>query len=386
MIDLFNLSSRPKTVGTPEPFDVCLDGNPNGRNILIFTEHVNATYFISFDLPLREMHRRKEVNFAVISQDLVSRSGEGSWKLWSEAFKPDLVIITRYGQPFGAQIVDYFKTQKIPTIYHIDDNLLEIPASLGAEIQKRQGAQDVIDARRYLLAHCDLIYASTSHLAGLLSQLFPNQPVYHGMYAPFIGDRLSTSRNPRPYQTVGYMGSKGHQEDLNLVVPALERLLDERPDLHFEVFGTIQMPPRLERFGDRIRSHKVNKAYLEFLSVLASLNWDIGLAPLVNEDFNLCKAPTKFIEYTAAGIPVIASNIPVYSKVIPSGGGVLVDETGWYDALVSSLDSKAFTTQAIEIAQGFCARNFSIERLEQQLALVFDKVTPSTNLSNQITE
>ncbi|WP_434655353.1 glycosyltransferase [Pseudomonas sp. R3-56] len=375
MRGLFDLLSRPKTAGATKPFDLCLNGNPNGRNILIFTEYVNATYFISFDLPLREMHRRKEVNFAVISQNLVTRAEEGFWKLSSEAFKPDLVIITRYGQPFGAQIVDYFKAKKIPTIYHIDDNLLEIPASLGVEVLERQGAQDIIDARRYLLAHCDLIYASTSHLAGLLIQLFPDRPVYHGMYAPYIGDRLPITRKARPYQTVGYMGSKGHQEDLNLVVPALERLLDERPDLHFEVFGTIQMPPRLERFGDRIKSHKVNKAYSEFLSVLASLNWDIGLAPLVNEEFNLCKAPTKFIEYTAAGIPVIASNIPVYSKVIPSDGGMLVDETGWYDALVSSLDSKDFRTQAVRIAQEFCAVNFSIDRLEQQLALVFDKVT-----------
>jgi len=373
MIAFLKSLFKPSATGTSNEFDVCMDGNPEGRNILVFTENVNATYFISFDLPLREMHRRGEVNFAVVSQNLVARKGDRCWKQWSDAFKPEVVVITRYGQPFGAQIVDYFKSQNIPVVYHIDDNLLEIPHSLGAEIQKRQGAEDVIDARRYLLAHCDLIYASTSHLAGLLGGLFPNQPIYHGMYAPFMGERVTIDRQARPYQTVGYMGSKGHQEDLDLVVPALERLLDERPELHFEVFGTIQMPGRLERFGDRVKSHKVNKAYAEFLSVLAGLNWDIGLAPLVNEDFNLCKAPTKFIEYTAAGIPVMASNIPVYSKVIPRGGGVLVDED-WYDALVLSLDSRESREQAVGIAQAYCAGNFSIDRLERQLVTVFDMV------------
>lgn len=373
MIAFLKSLFKPRVTQTSNDFDVCVDGNPAGRNILIFTENVNATYFISFDIPLREMHRRGEVNFAVVSQNLVARKGEGCWKQWNGAFKPQLVIITRYGQPFGAQIVDYFKAQKIPVVYHIDDNLLEIPHSLGAEIQKRQGAQDVIEARRYQLAQCDLIYASTPHLAGLLGNLYPHQNIYHGMYAPFMGERVTVSRQTREYQTVGYMGSKGHQEDLDLVVPALERLLDERPDLHFEVFGTIQMPKSLERFGDRIKSHKVNKAYAEFLSVLAALNWDVGLAPLVNEDFNLCKAPTKFIEYTAAGIPVMASNIPVYSNVIPQGGGVLVDND-WFEALSHYLDSPALRQQMVETAQVHCASNFSIKRLEQQLETVFERV------------
>lgn len=373
MIAFLKSLFKPRVAQTSTDFDVCVDGNPDGRNILIFTENVNATYFISFDIPLREMHRRGEVNFAVVSQNLVARKGDGCWKQWNEAFKPQLVVITRYGQPFGEQIVDYFKSQNIPVVYHIDDNLLEIPHSLGAEIQKRQGAQDVIEARRYQLAHCDLIYASTPHLAGLLGKLFAHQPVYHGMYAPFMGERVAISRQPRQYQTVGYMGSKGHQEDLDLVVPALERLLDERPQLRFEVFGTIQMPKSLERFGDRVKSHKVNKAYAEFLSVLAGLNWDIGLAPLVNEDFNLCKAPTKFIEYTAAGIPVMASDIPVYSNVIPQGGGVLVGED-WFKALSLSLDSPELRRISVDIAQSYCSENFSIKRLEQQLSEVFERV------------
>lgn len=371
MIAFLRSLFKPLAVEASSEFDVSLGGNPNGRNILIFTENVNATYFISFDLPLREMHRRGEVNFAVVSQSLVARKGEGCWKQWSDSFKPELVVITRYGQPFGVQIVDYFKVHNIPVVYHIDDNLLEIPHSLGAEILKRQGAQDVVDARRYLLAHCDLIYASTSHLATLLGGLFPSQPIYHGMYAPFMGDKVTIARHARPFQTVGYMGSKGHQEDLDLVVPALERLLDERPELHFEVFGTIQMPERLARFGDRVKSHKVNKAYAEFLSVLAGLNWDIGLAPLVNEDFNLCKAPTKFIEYTAAGIPVMASDIPVYNKVIPQSGGVLVNED-WYEALIRFLDSPVLRDQALGISQAYCAAQFSIDKLERQLVAVFD--------------
>ncbi|UVM52149.1 glycosyltransferase [Pseudomonas sp. B21-015] len=374
MITLLKALFKKRHIIAPNEFDVLLDGNPKGRNILIFTEQVNATYFISFDIPLREMHQRGEVNVAVVSQKLVSQKGAGCWEQWNDSFKPELVIFTRYGQPFGVDILKFFKALNVPVIYHIDDNLLELPPSLGAEIQKRQGAKDVIDARRNLLAQCDLIYASTPHLAELLKSLFPMQHVFTGEYFPYMGQRVTVNRQERQYQTIGYMGSKGHQEDLNLVVPVLERLLEERPELHFEVFGTIQMPDRLLRFGDRVKSHKVNKSYTEFLSVLAGLNWDIGLAPLVNEEFNLCKAPTKFLEYTAAGIPVVASNIPVYSMIIPEGAGVLVNED-WYSTLALYLDSEGARKRVVEIAQAYCSERYSLHKLEQQLTTIFDTVS-----------
>ena len=50
-------------------------GNENVPNVLIFTEHINATYYISFDIPLKELHAQKEVNFAVVSQNFVGQHG-----------------------------------------------------------------------------------------------------------------------------------------------------------------------------------------------------------------------------------------------------------------------------------------------------------------------
>ncbi|MFV3382749.1 glycosyltransferase family 4 protein [Pseudomonas sp. NY15354] len=355
-------------------FDLHHAGSEGAPNVLIFTEHVNATYFISFDIPLKEMHRRGEVNFAVASQKLVKSNGTGALQAWNATFRPDVVVMTRYGLPHGRQILDYFKQQGVPVIYHIDDNLLEIPHSLGAEIQKVQGAREVIEERHYLLEKCDLIYASTPYLANHLQGLFPKQRVFHGMYAPYMAERVGEITKPqRDYPVIGYMGSKGHQEDLDLATPAIARLLDERPELHFEVFGTIQMPGELLRFGDRVKSHKVNQAYSGFLTTLASLGWDVGLAPLVNESFNLCKAPTKFIEYTAAGIPVVASDIAVYSRVIPEGGGMLVHDN-WYAAIGRLLDGPELRASNLKTARAFCQNQFSENALQQQVKHVLAKV------------
>ncbi|PHN33667.1 glycosyltransferase [Pseudomonas sp. ICMP 561] len=367
---LFGKSSQ----SDPTGFDIYKAGNTGVPNVLIFTEHVNATYYISFDIPLNEVHKRGEVNFAVASQNLLKKSKDKIWVSWQTSFRPDVVVMTRYGLPYGKEILDYFKQQGVPVIYHIDDNLLEIPHSLGAEIQKVQGATQVIEERRYLLANCDLIYASTPYLAGHLQKLYPQQEIFFGMYAPYMAAQVGEiPKHDRTNKVFGYMGSKGHQEDLELVTPSIIRLLEERDDLRFEVFGTIQMPSELLRFGDRVKSHKVNQAYSGFLTTLAHLNWDIGLAPLVDEPFNLCKAPTKFIEYTAAGIPVVASNIAVYRNVMPANGGLLV-EAGWYQSIKQMLDNDELRASALQSAREYCGTKFSEGTLQKQVMQLVNQV------------
>jgi glycosyltransferase involved in cell wall biosynthesis len=361
-----------KVFKSPEPpdkngFDQYMVGNKGRPNILIFTENVNATYFISFEIPLATLHRQGLVNFAVASQLRVGKKGSGIWERWDRGLRPDLVVLTRYGLPFGKEILDYFRVKNIPVVYHIDDNLLEIPSSLGAVIQQSQGAVEVIQERRYLLENCDLIYASTTYLTEHLKSLFPQQRFFTGIYAPYMASHIHKKKKLfKAPLTIGYMGSRGHQEDLELVVPALVRLLDDNPKLRFEVFGTIKMPPALVRFGARVKSHAVNKGYVGFLEKLANLDWDVGLAPLVDDKFNLCKAPTKYIEYTAAGVPVVASDIPVYSEVIPKDGGLLVQQD-WYAALDSLLKSPKLRETVLENAQTFCATAFAETTLQRQL-------------------
>lgn len=355
-------------------FELLYNGNRFVPNVLIFTEHVNATYFISFDIPLRSLHSQKRINFAVVSQKHVESREDGCWERWAREFRPDVVILTRYGHASGPRILDYFKRCGTPVIYHIDDDLLEIPESLGVEIRQRHGADDVVATRSYLLKNCDLIYASTAPLASLMKERFPDQKVFHGIYAPYMGDmvaspKLTACKNP----VIGYMGSKGHQLDLEMIVPALERLLEEQSDLEFEVFGTIKMPKSLERFGNRVRSRSVQKSYREFLTTLSGLNWDIGLAPLVDTSFNRCKAPTKFIEYTACAIPVVASNVPVYADVMPKKGGVIVDED-WYDTLSDFLSDPKARLDAINNARTFCKERYGLNVLENQLITLLKNI------------
>jgi glycosyltransferase involved in cell wall biosynthesis len=184
---------------------------------------------------------------------------------------------------------------------------------------------------------------------------------------------VAVSLDPNAPMTIGYMGSKGHKDDLALVVPALVNLMAQRPELRFETFGTIEMPRELLRFSARVKHHTVQKGYLGFLQTLAGLNWSIGLAPLMDETFNRCKTPTKFIEYTGCGIPVVASNVLPYAEAIVPGSGVLVEDN-WQIAISTLLDDSGLRAKLVTGAQAHCASTYAPHILEAQLLSVIDKM------------
>lgn len=352
-----------KAAGTPGAArGLRVHGPEEALRVMVFTEHFNATYYISFDLPLRELQARGRIGFEAYSQQDVEAAGPGCWNAWLDNFRPQAVFLTRYGRPDGEAIIQDCRSRGIPAIYHIDDDLLDLPPSLGEEIVRRQGA--AAEARRGMLQACDLVYASTEELARVLRGKFPGKPLVQGIYAAY---RNAGARSGAQGETIGYMGSKGHREDLEMIVPGLVRLMRERPGLRFETFGTIEPPAALREFGQRVRHHSVQKAYGEFLATLAGLGWQVGLAPLVDEPFNRCKAPTKFIEYTSCGIATVASDVIVYSNAIPPGAGILAAGADWHSEIAGLLDRPAERAAMLGRAQAHCGTVFAPEVLQDQL-------------------
>lgn len=356
-------------------YDIANRGNNGKQRILIFVENLNATYYLSFHYVLELLYQKGEVDFVVLSsKTILNYLNKQSYQIDSfinnilEDIKPQTVIFSRYGLPYGKSIWHRCQEQKINTIYHIDDDLLNIPLSLGQGIQKQHGNQEVIQEREYLLSHVDLIYASTQYLYRTLARRFTQQEVVSGIYAPYLGSLINKSKILNSNDlTIGYMGSKGHINDLKMIAPAIAQILAEYPQIKFETFGTISVPDELNKFSDRITSYKVKVNYSQFLQKLYELNWDIGLAPLENTDFNQCKAPTKFIEYTACDIPTIASNVNVYNQFADREEVVLAEPSQWYEKIKLSIENSDCRKKLLQNAKVRCEKEFNLEILEKQV-------------------
>jgi glycosyltransferase involved in cell wall biosynthesis len=296
-----------------------------------------------------------------------------------DEMQPDAIVVSRYGGASAAAVLNVAKLRTIPVIFHIDDNLLAVPKELGASKAAKYGAPERLAAIKLFLSDADLAYVSTGPL---LQQL-----VDMGVKPrrSFVGDIAGGAeivlpvdkKVPSDTLTIGYMGSSSHSHDLTSVVPVLERILSRYRHVRFELFGSIKMP---EQLSQRSSSHHAAISnYDDFIGELAGLKWDIALAPLQLTEFNCAKTNTKWIECTAAGIPVVGSQHPVYADIGTAGGALLAgSEEEWYSALVDLIENSDRRQHLLRSAQALLRQRFTLGHLRRQVAEVLGRAGLTT--------
>jgi hypothetical protein len=140
-----------------------------------------------------------------------------------------------------------------------------------------------------------------------------------------------------------YMGTATHDADLGLVEPALARLQEEfGSHVQVGVMGVTsraQLPPGIIRVGV---AEPASRSYPAFMSWLAAQdNWHIGIAPLVDSTFNRSKSAIKALDYMAAGLAVVVSDVPAY-RGLPDTAVLSVknDPDAWYAALAGLISDR----------------------------------------------
>lgn len=340
------------------------------RRILVVTDIVTATQVISFLNPLAPDCQTGATSLALATE---GKSGSDLVTAF-EDMQPDVVIFSRSTKPSALELSEIARAARVPCVYHIDDDLLKVPPSIGGGKAEAYSDESRRSRLRQLILNADVLYTSTAPLAEEMSEFRGKLEIISGdVYCTAVADALPMPR-PSPWPVIGYMGSSSHVNDLALAVPAIERLLQENEILRFETFGGIEMPESLLRFGSRVQSHAGERNYASFIRKLQSLGWWIGLAPLENTAFNCCKADTKWVEYTSAGIAVIASDVAVYERACRKGSGCLarsVDD--WYSMTSQLLASEADRQKMLERARLKLRKLYSPERVAQQIYNVVDR-------------
>ena len=353
--------------------------------VLLIADFRGPTQHISFYSPLDAMVQQGDCQLATLTEPELQNAGRmaGPDERFAtaamqaifadvlEKSKPHLVIFSRYGGPIVSHMLRYIRKARIPLLAHFDDDLLGVPLELGPDKFRRYNDPGRLSAIREVLDESDLIYASTAALAERLRE--------RGVRVPIIAGKIYCSGQPfkdisyKHPPVVGYMGSGGHAHDLAIALPGIIRLLNVRPDLRFELFGTIPMPDSLRIFGSRVVHHAFNSDYDAFLRQLARLGWSVGLAPLADIPFNAVKANTKWVEYTCAGIAVVAGDHPVYRDSCRLDSGLLVGDQDWFDAIARLIDNPSEREAMVTRARLRLETEFSPQRLRAQVLDVFSR-------------
>jgi hypothetical protein len=350
------------------------------ERVLFVANGVVPTLQLSFLKPLAARVDDGDAALDILTEEEMrkvfdERADEGVVSAWLAKrfalFRPSLFVFCRYSGPHVKAMTSWARRRGIPVLFHIDDDLLNIPRAIGDKKHEFHNQPARLATVRHLLDTSDLVYCSTERLRERLGSLGCSSPLMAG--AIYASGEVISPAVERPVRKVGYMASADHAHNLEMILPALVTYLRRHPEVTFELFGSIPRPTALDEFGERVQTAPPIKNYERFLSEFAARQWDIGLCPLVPIPFNLMKANTKWVEYTSCGIAVIASRDTVYDGCCADGCGMLATtEAEWLAALEELTDARARYAQVVK-AQQKVQGEYGLARLRDQVEGVFER-------------
>lgn len=262
----------------------------------------------------------------------------------------------------------------IPCIFHVDDNIWELPPNNPAASTYTSGSP-VVQRFEMLMNKANLVTTSTPYLKKLCLKFNPNVEIYRNLIDPEIVTFQSPGRDNPGEIRIGWTGTPHHHDDIVPMEPVFPELVkDSRIKLVFMGYA----PPTVLHSIPRKRWE-----YYDFVPVdafhpaFASMDLDIGIAPLIEHGFNKGKTARKAQEYAICHIPMILAPVTCYVEwrhgetcLKPKEN----DPKGWLDRLSYLIDNVKEGRKLAERAYEQVIREHDINKWIWERASVYYKL------------
>ncbi len=262
------------------------------------------------------------------------------------------------------------------TLIDMDDNHVDVPTwneafhSYGPNSYHRRLALES-------LRMADGVIVSTPHLKELYSHFNENIELNQNSL-DFKGDKSFIGwdkASPRKHKglRIGWIGGRSHFDDLAMIAPMLRELLIDHPEVQLclvnsalqKSYSMLRRPYPFEGLKNvqlADRSVPINR-YSKFA---AHFGFDIGIAPLVDCNFNRSKSNLRWLEYSAMGIPSVCSDISHFSQTVRNNeDGILIkdnDMKSWRGALEFLISNKDSRQNMGRMAARRVRRDFNVKK------------------------
>ncbi|MFJ3058887.1 glycosyltransferase family 4 protein [Herbaspirillum sp. NPDC087042] len=286
--------------------------------------------------------------------------GINNGKLQTDALDhADLIVLHRFTPGLmSLQTLQAIFTLNVPVVYESDDLLNDIPYD-HPEAQQGASWKEGIE---YAVKHAKAVVVSTEFLAGKYRGLnpavhvLPNYIDFDMFYRPVPQESGHGKIN------IGLLGSSIQPSNFALVDEALRALVGRYGErLHIDFVGWecpkgwIDHP--LATFRPFVHQ------YVDYAAQLRQWNWDIALIPLAADEYNQCKSYIKWLDYSAAGIASVFSDVSVYNEVVKHRHtGLLLGNSGveWLDAITALIEQPEQRRALAEAAQKEVQESFDL--------------------------
>jgi len=244
----------------------------------------------------------------------------------------DVLLLHGMLDPYYFHAIEQLAIQ-MPIVWSVDDYMLDLPPTNPMHHHVGMTEKEVM---RHCLELSTIILATTPVLGCSYGH------VKKTYIAPNLIEIKDMPTSPSKSR-IGWVAGNSHYDDATII----HHLPTQHPDKEFIFFSClpetlttyrrdpgndhINIAPNLKNCG-YIPTHPMKY----YQSILDNLQLSAGLAPLQATHFNACKSNLKWLEYSALGIPTLASNVTPYKESITHGDtGYLVDNNpeAWTEAI-----------------------------------------------------
>lgn len=220
-------------------------------------------------------------------------------------------------------------------VYETDDDLLRIPTWNG---NRRILAceRDLIEA---MLRRADLVTVSTPVLAERVRVHSPRVRVIRNAVEPAWYAEATPDPDLPGEPRVLHYGNVSRLVYYDVCRAAVEAVKDRHPDLWRVWLGAPDSPDHRARIAavvDEVRDYVIGVP--DFARALVRARPEIGLAPLIGDEFDRAKSELHWLEYALAGAVTVATRTMAggpYSVIRNGVDGFLVkSKAEWYDTLL----------------------------------------------------
>ena len=273
------------------------------------------------------MHKSGQIEFNYIQYFSINKKA---------LIESDIIIIVRADGYIERTYAKILKLAGKYLIYVLDDDLLDVPEEISSSKHYRSNItkKNIVEIMKY----CDCLLCTSPILIKKYGHFFKKSVLIDEPASIISYDHSKTNLNKKT--KIGFAGSPDRIIDVEKVLTnVVEKLLlkyKEKIDISF--FGV--KPKFIDNLNLKYIPYIEN--YNEYKSTLASLCWDIGLAPMLDTSFHRAKYFNKYIEYGAYGIVGVYSNLPPYNFIIRNNeNGILCnnDPNEWVSAVSFLIDN-----------------------------------------------
>ncbi len=151
-----------------------------------------------------------------------------------------------------------------------------------------------------------------------------------------------------------------------MISNVIKRLINNYRDrITITFFGA--KPAIVDECGLRYLSYVNN--YSDYMTVMSSQGFDIGLAPMIPTEFSSCKHYNKYIEYASYGIVGIYSDVLPYTRAVRDReNGMLCDNDAdaWYEAIAELIDDPDLLNRMRDQCLEEARTKYSVETVSEQ--------------------